>query len=123
VQPRTGISNFEIPQEGRDNVTEASGCEAEGHESNHGWCSARLDRGMGMDNHRVRWRLVAALDEGAMAANQWLVRAVLRHFGLSGNELVLKKIRGHDGLRLCSDWRSCSLFRRGENCFGSRKLI
>src|ERR1700680_2412659 len=67
--------------------------------------------------------LAASLAEGGMAADQRLVRPAFGRFGLSGNGLVLKKIRGGHGLRLCSAGRCCSLFRRGENCFGGRKLI
>ena len=81
------------------------------------------NRGLGVDNRRWRWRLAASLDEGAMAAEQRLVRPAVGHFDLSGNGLVLKKIRGGHGLRLCSAGRGCSVFRRGENCFGGRKLI
>src|SRR5260370_36320079 len=35
----------------------------------------------------------------------------------------LEKYAGVTGLRLCSACRWCSLFRRGENCFGGRKVI
>jgi hypothetical protein len=53
-----------------------------------------LDRGLGVDNRRWRWRLAASLDEGAMAADQRLVRPAFGGFGLSGNGLVLKKYAG-----------------------------
>jgi len=68
--------------------------EAEDHYPNHVLYSAQLDRGLGADNRRWRWRLAASLDEGAMAADQRLVRPAFGRFGLSGNGLVLKKIRG-----------------------------
>ena len=48
------------------------------------------NRGLGVDNRRWRWRLAASLDEGAMAADQRLVRPAFGRFGLSGNGLVLK---------------------------------
>jgi hypothetical protein len=54
--------------------------------------------------------------------NGW-VRPAFGRFGLSGNGLVPKNIRGGHGLRLCSAGRCGSVFRRGENCFGGRKLI
>jgi len=62
-----------------------SGCDAEDHGPNHVWSSAGLDRGLGMDNRRGRWRLVASLDKRSVAADQWLVRGVFWHLGLSGN--------------------------------------
>jgi hypothetical protein len=58
-----------------------------------------------------------------MAADKRLVRPAFGRFGLFGNGLVLKEIRGGHGLRLCPAGRCCSLFGRGENCFGGRKLI
>ena len=82
-----------------------------------------MDRGLGVDNRRGRWRPLAALDERTVAADKWLVRAAFGPFGLSGNWLVPRKIRGRRGLRLCSVGRCCFLFRRRENCFGGRKLI
>jgi hypothetical protein len=116
------VSQFEIRPESIVNAIPASEWEAEDHYPNHVLYSAQLDRGLGVDNRRWRWRLAASLDEGAMAADQRLVRPAFGRFGLSGNGLVLKKIRGGHGLRLCS-CRGCSLFGRGENCFGGRKLI
>src|SRR6202795_4404704 len=52
--------------------------------------------------------------------NGWFALLSAR-FGLSGDWLVLEKIRGRHGLRSWSDCRCRSLFRRGENCFGSWK--
>jgi hypothetical protein len=123
VRHLSGVSQFEIRPESIVNANYASEWEAEDHDPNHVLYRAPLDRGLGVDHRRWRWRLAASLDEGAMAADQRLVRPAFGRFGLSGNGLVIKKIRGGHGLRFCSAGRCSSVFRRGENCFGGRKLI
>lgn len=87
------------------------------------WRSAQLDRCLDVDNRRGWWRLVASLDERAMAANKRLVRVVFGRCGVSGNQLALAEVRGRDSLGLCSACRCGSLLRRGENCFDSWRLI
>jgi len=85
------------------------------HRENHVGCETRLGRWLGVDNPRWWRRRMASLDERAMAANQRLVRAFFRPFGLPGDRLVPEKIRRSHGLRLCSNYRCRLLFRCRKN--------
>jgi hypothetical protein len=117
------VPGFEVSSEGIVNAVHGAGYNAENCPSNHVCRDARLDRGLGVDNRRGRWRRLASLDERTMAADKRLVRAALRCFGLSRDWLALKKICGRSRPRLCSIRRRCILFCRGESCFGRQQLI
>jgi hypothetical protein len=76
---------------------------------------ARHSRRMGLGSCRRRWRSVAPVDEGAVAAYERLVRVGVGGFSVSAQCLDSEETYWHRGFRMGSGWLRTSLFYCWEN--------